>query len=89
MVMNKDFVKEMITYMKENRELTIAEKCKALGISVPGYYKACRRFDLDGKIRQGRSRLDIENARRVMAYARELKNGSGTVRCNQAQDSLE
>ena len=89
MVMNKDFVMEMITYMKDNRDMTVAEKCKALGISIPGYYKACRRFGLDGKIRQGRSQVDMDNARRVMAYARKLKSDSSTLICTQAQDSLE
>ena len=63
MVMNKEFVMEMIAYMKDNRDMTIAEKCNSLGISVPGYYKACRRFGLNGNMRKSeRSMVDMEKA---------------------------
>ena len=73
MVMNKEFVMEMIDYMKNTKDMTVAEKCKALGISIPGYYKACQRFGLDGKIREGRSHVDMNEARKVMANARDLQ----------------
>ena len=85
MIMNKDFVMEMIAYMKDNRDMTVAEKCKALGISIPGYYKACKRHGLDGKIRQSRSQVDMDKARKVMAYAREIKDGSDLCPCTGSQ----
>ena len=85
MIMNKDFVMEMITYMKDNRDMTVAEKCKALGISIPGYYKACRRHGLDGKIRQSRSQVDMDKARKVMAYAREIKDRVDLCPCPVSQ----
>ena len=100
MVMNRDFVMEMIAYMKDNRDMTINEKCNVLGISVPVYYKACQRFGLNGNMRSsGRSKVDMEKARKIMAYARKVKSEamsepidqyeSGTSICTQAQDSLE
>ena len=102
--MDKEFVIEMIAYMKDNRDMTIAEKCNALGVSVAGYYKACKRFGLNGNMRRsGRSGVDIENARKIMAYARKVKaeattqdttgpidqQESSTSICTQAQDFLE
>ena len=50
MVMTKQVVEQMIKYMKKNRHLLITEKCKKLGISAQGYYKACRKYGLDGRI---------------------------------------
>ena len=68
MVMNREFVVDMIAYMKENREMTIAQKCKALGISVPGYYYACQRFGLNGSINPKRqSKVNMDRANEVMA----------------------
>ena len=106
MAMDKKFVMDMIDYMKENRHMTIAEKCNLLGISVPGYYKACQRHGLNGGMRStGRSKVDTEAARKVMEYARKVKletlrenmnlkeitdqHDSDTLKCTQAQDSLE
>ena len=102
MVMNKKFVMDMINYMRENSHLTINEKCNTLGISVPGYYKACKRHGLNGGMREKRSRVNIEVAQKIMDYSRKVKmeaqqqekeiidqKESDTLKCNQAQGSLE
>ena len=74
MVLSKKFVTDMIEYMRDNRHMTIEEKCKTLGISVPGYYKACKRYGLNGKMNtKERSRVDVQAAQKVMDYARQIK----------------
>ena len=74
MVMNKKFLTEVIEYMKDNRHLTIAEKCKILGISVPGYYKACKRHGLNGGMRyNSRTNIDTDAAQKILDYAKKVK----------------
>ena len=74
MVMDKKFVTKMIEYMKDNRHLTIAEKCDILRISVPGYYKACKRHGLHGGMRSSsKTGIDMEAAQKIMDYAKKIK----------------
>ena len=98
--MSKKFVMDMIVYMRENSHLTVDEKCRTLGISVPGYYKACKKYGLNGGMREKRSRVNIEVAQKIMDYSHKLKmeaqqkeitdqKESDTLKYNQDQDSLE
>ena len=74
MVMDKKFVAKIIEYMRDNRHMTIAEKCNILGISVPGYYKACKRYGLYGGMRSSpRVGVDMEAVQKIMDYSKKIK----------------
>ena len=74
MIMDKKFVAKMIEYMRDNRHMTIAEKCNVLGISVPGYYKACKRHGLHGGMRSSsKVGVDMEAAQKIMDYSKKIK----------------
>ena len=66
-MLTKEVVEQMIKYMKKNRDISITEKCKKLGISAQGYYKACKKYNLDGRIGARKSVFDVEKALKIMA----------------------
>ena len=49
-MITKEFTEQMVKYMKSNRDTSLKEKCKKIGISVQSYYKACKRYNIDGKL---------------------------------------
>ena len=63
---SKEFVENLIDYMKNNRENTLKENCKYLGISAQTYYHFCRKHNLDGKIGQKKSFIDEKEAIKLM-----------------------
>ena len=83
-MMTKEVVEKMIKYMNKNRHISITQKCKRIGISPQGYYKACRKYDLDGKIGVKKPRFDLKRALKIMA-----EDDSDTEECNSSQDDSE
>ena len=89
MVMDKKFVMNMIEYMKNNRQMTIAEKCTILGISVPGYYKACQRYGLHGGMRSKlKPSVNVEAAQKIMDYANKIRMESQIREINENQSKM-
>ena len=65
-MLSKEFVETLIDYMKNNREQTLKENCKYLGISAQTYYQFCKKNDLDGRIGQKKSFINEEQATKLM-----------------------
>ena len=63
---SREFVENLVDYMKKNRSQTLKQNCKHLGISVQTYYKLCKKHSIDGKIGQKESFLDEETALKLM-----------------------
>ena len=63
---SREFVENLIDYMKNNREQTLKENCKYLGISAQTYYKFCKKHNLDGRIGQKESFINEGEAIRLM-----------------------
>ena len=63
---SKEFVETLIDYMKNNREQTLKENCRYLGISAQTYYQFCKKHDLDGKIGQKNSFINEEQVTKLM-----------------------
>ena len=84
MVMTKEFVEQMIKYMNKNRHVPLLDKCKKLGVSAQGYYKACRKYGLDGRIGVKKSKFDMAKALKIMA-----EEDSDNEECNSSLDISE
>ena len=85
-MITKEVVEQMIKYMKKNRDISITEKCKKIGISAQGYYKAYKKYNLDGRIGARKSVFDAEKALKIMADDDEDSDNSGY---NSSQDDSE
>ena len=49
---SREFVENLVEYMKNNRTQTLKENCKYLGISAQTYYQLCKKHNINGKIGQ-------------------------------------
>ena len=74
MEMDREFVLEMIDYVKYGGKGTMAEKCKTLGITIGRYYRVCELHGLDGKKGLQKKQIDLDKARWVMAHDRKRRS---------------
>ena len=70
----KEFVQEMVNYMKNKRHQTLKQNCKELGISTQTYYHLCKRHDINGKIGPKESFIDQEAALNIMKKKVKFSN---------------
>ena len=87
---SREFVENLVEYMKNSRSQTLKENCKYLGISAQTYYQLCKKHNVNGKIGQTESFINEEQAMKLMK--RKVKfsvEGSGILKCNPSQDKTE
>ena len=77
-IISKEFAEQMVKYMKNNRSLTLKEKCQKIGVSVQTYYKVCRKYGLDAKIGPKMPNFNEREALQIMAVHDE---DSSTSEC--------
>ena len=75
-MISKEFLEQLIQYMKDERTLTIKEKCKKIGISVQTYYKACKKYNLSGKIGPKMPNFDETRALKIIKDNRKVLDTS-------------
>ena len=83
-MVKKEVVEKMIKYMNKNRHIPITQKCKKLGITPQGYYKACKIYGLDGRIGVRQSKFDSARALKIMG-----EEDSDNEECNSFLDDSE
>ena len=78
----KEFVQEMVNYMKDNSQQTLKQNCKELGISVQTYYHLCKRHDISGKIGPKESLINEEASLNIMRKKVKFANARILKRTN-------
>ena len=81
---DKEFVQKLAAYMKNDRSLTLKEKCKKFDITPQIYYKLCQKHNIDGRLG---SRLGAHNQDKFMHIFEEVS--SDTLKCSPSQDETQ
>ena len=91
---DQDFVERLAYYMKNERSLTMKEKCDKFGISPQTYYRLCKKHGIDGRVG---SRLNAHNQDKFMHIFEDFAKkeaslseaNSSTSRCTSSQDGTQ
>ena len=78
-----ELVQNLVKYMKENRDETISQKCKKLGMTPTTYYNICRRHGIEGKIGQ---RKGMRYNRKMSDVLSSFDEDLSIVKCNPSQN---